>query len=799
MEQETKHFTQKRRIRWLVAVICTLALVLASLPLVSLTASASTPIYVRTEAKVNLRSGAGNNYSSIKVIAKDTTLTLLDRSNTNWYKVRLADGTTGYCYVPYMDVLNDCKTTDYLNFRTGPSTNYTIMRTLPPNTQMDIICFCGNSWLKGQTSDGTVGYVCTDYVDYIADASIKVSTSTSQTTSGGFALSESSRQLAKGRKFTLTASGAKGTVAWTSSDSKVAEVTDEGVVKGLRTGTAVITAVDTKSKQSMTCKVTVVQTDYRFIFLSETSKKIEAGQSFTLTGRTEPEGGKYTLKSSDTSVVTVTQAGVVKGISAGTASITASDATGVITRTCQVTVTAKPAAKPVTPAPSTTSGGSISLSQTTAAVYAGSSFRLYATTSPSSLAVTWTSSNNSVASVNDGRVSGLRAGTAVITASDSTGQVKAKCTVTVYGVNSGYVTLSRYSASTTAGKTIYIQGYNGSTWGSSDPGVATVWNGFIETKKAGRAAITYTNSSGQKAICVVTVSEPAPIKFAYSSPNSATLSSKVTLVAITDKKRTGVYFEVKDGVSSSIMATSKTVEGDTIVWKGSYTPTKAGTFTVKAYSKYNNTWSTCADGTSDVFISNKNSSQESGLKRLRASDGVISLIGTMEGYVSGITYDWMAYNVPTLGHGYVVWEGECFYNNLTRGEAFALLVRSINVLNFTSDVNNLLINNGISFNQQQFDALVSFSYNLGTGWTYSSDVKNTLLNCHGSTGRDLRYVNRNALISQVLAYHHAGGNCYYGLLYRRADELEMFLYNDYQVDGRNNKYHFPNPSCISFP
>ena len=213
MEQETKHFTQKRRIRWLVAVICTLALVLASLPLVSLTASASTPIYVRTEAKVNLRSGAGNNYSSIKVIAKDTTLTLLDRSNTNWYKVRLADGTTGYCYVPYMDVLNDCKTTDYLNFRTGPSTNYTIMRTLPPNTQMDIICFCGNSWLKGQTSDGTVGYVCTDYVDYIADASIKVSTSTSQTTSCGFALSESSRQLAKGRKFTLTASGAKGTVA----------------------------------------------------------------------------------------------------------------------------------------------------------------------------------------------------------------------------------------------------------------------------------------------------------------------------------------------------------------------------------------------------------------------------------------------------------------------------------------------------------------------------------------------------------------------------------------------------------
>ena len=78
----------------------------------------------------------------------------------------------------------------------------------------------------------------------------------------------------------------------------------------------------------------------------------------------------------------------------------------------------------------------------------------------------------------------------------------------------------------------------------------------------------------------------------------------------------------------------------------------------------------------------------------------------------------------------------------------------------------------------------------------------TYLNVTSSGGgyvRDLNNVNKNALIRELLSYHHAGGNCYYGLLYRRADELEMFLYGDYAVDGRSNKYRFPNPSCISFP
>lgn len=288
-------------------------------------------------------------------------------------------------------------------------------------------------------------------------------------------------------------------------------------------------------------------------------------------------------------------------------------------------------------------------------------------------------------------------------------------------------------------------------------------------------------------------------------------------------------------------------------------------------------WETCADGKTDVYVTSKTHSATTGLSRLRASDEVIKYIGLKEGFVSGVTYDTLANNIPTLGHGYVVWEGQCFYDNLTRNEAYALLVKAVNEEVYSKRVNDMLIENNIRFNQQQFDALVSFSYNLGTGWTYSSDLKDILLNSYGNVssdatmtgkvtsrdglnlrssastsssiidvlvynesvtivnsqkynniwykvrtssgktgycsstylnvsassstaiGRDLNYVNRNALINELLAYHHAGGVCYYGLLYRRADELEMFLYNDYEADGRDNNHNFPNPYCISFP
>ena len=54
--------------------------------------------------------------------------------------------------------------------------------------------------------------------------------------------------------------------------------------------------------------------------------------------------------------------------------------------------------------------------------------------------------------------------------------------------------------------------------------------------------------------------------------------------------------------------------------------------------------------------------------------------------------------------------------------------------------------------------------------------------------RDLKNTSFSKLKSIILPYHHAAGSCYWGLLYRRTDEVEMYYFRDYTVDGVNNDY-----------
>lgn len=63
--------------------------------------------------------------------------------------------------------------------------------------------------------------------------------------------------------------------------------------------------------------------------------------------------------------------------------------------------------------------------------------------------------------------------------------------------------------------------------------------------------------------------------------------------------------------------------------------------------------------------------------------------------------------------------------------------------------------------------------------------------------RNFNYINSNELIEELMAWHHAGGNCYWGLLYRRIDELELFLFGDYSQDGSANTNGWSYPDCIS--
>ena len=60
----------------------------------------------------------------------------------------------------------------------------------------------------------------------------------------------------------------------------------------------------------------------------------------------------------------------------------------------------------------------------------------------------------------------------------------------------------------------------------------------------------------------------------------------------------------------------------------------------------------------------------------------------------------------------------------------------------------------------------------------------------------LESIDRENFTNTVLKYHHGNYKCLRGLLFRRIDEVEMFLFGDYEKDGNINKLKFPIPDCI---
>ena len=126
-------------------------------------------------------------------------------------------------------------------------------------------------------------------------------------------------------------------VTWKSSNKKVATVTASGKVKAVDVGTAIITCTSNATGLSATCTLTVGKVD-----LSKSEATVAVGKSGTLKATVYPEtleDKSVTWKSSDTEVATVTTAGKVKAVGAGTAIITCtSNATG-LKATCTLTVT----------------------------------------------------------------------------------------------------------------------------------------------------------------------------------------------------------------------------------------------------------------------------------------------------------------------------------------------------------------------------------------------------------------------------------------------------------------------------
>ena len=284
------------------------------------------------------------------------------------------------------------------------------------------------------------------------------------------------------------------TVTWTSSDPAVATVAN-GVVNAVAPGTATITA--TAADVSATYTVEVKQ-PLTGIALNATSENLLKGQEFDLKVSYVPANATdevtITWATSDETVATV-ENGKVKALKEGIAVITATakvDGTNrEYTATCEINV-------------EEIKLDSIALDTKDFDLFLGDSKQLSVVYNPENTTdsrdVVWTSSDENVATVENGKVTALKVGTAVITA--TVGEKTATVTVTVP------VVLIEGIEATLDNATIEVDGTANITittnpekvteevvavYESSDETIATVdENGVITGVKPGKATITVT-------------------------------------------------------------------------------------------------------------------------------------------------------------------------------------------------------------------------------------------------------------------------------------------------------------------
>lgn len=532
------------------------------------------------------------------------------------------------------------------------------------------------------------------------------------------------------------------------------------------------------------CTIVVKEAEPTRVSFDKSSVTIDKNGTCTLTPVIDVacDSNDITYTTSNSNVVTIKRTAdnklVVTGKNAGTATITVKTYNGK-TATCKVTVKEEEKKEQT----------SLVIASTATSILKGNHAYIKATATPAQT-ITYSSSDTSVAKVSDnGIVTGVGGGTATITV--KAGDAVKTCNITVASYSSDtYVPYTTYTLNN--GKTVYFKPY-GSTFTSSDPSVATVDSkGFVTAKKQGVAIIT-ADYYGSKRTCAITVIGSDPIRFSYSSPNTASKNEKVALVAITDTQRTAVKFNVNDnGKTYSVAATSKTLNstGNRYIWKAYYTFKEAGEYPVTAYSMYQNNgkYSTCAAGKSTAFVTDVTSASEVSFSKRRPSDEILALNASYEGFVGSVYDDPLVSDTPTVGYGLVIRSGDVFYNGMSQEEAFALMISTMNDSYYSSAVNSFMSNYRIKFNQQQYDALVMLVYNLGSGVLDDDCVTDILTNCKDSNGvRNMNLVNKKDLREELIQWHHAGG-CVWGLLYRRIDELEVFCYGDYVRDGNYNKY-----------
>lgn len=125
---------------------------------------------------LNIRSGPGTNYSIVGSLSNNNVI-YGNKYNNQWIKFY-----KGYVSADYLTILSSgtrYKTTADLNFRVGPSTSYSILTTLGKNTE---VYRYGVDPFNTSWSVTNRGYASSEYLMYVCSTTVKKTTTTKRKT-----------------------------------------------------------------------------------------------------------------------------------------------------------------------------------------------------------------------------------------------------------------------------------------------------------------------------------------------------------------------------------------------------------------------------------------------------------------------------------------------------------------------------------------------------------------------------------------------------------------------------------------
>ena len=386
------------------------------------------------------------------------------------------------------------------------------------------------------------------------------------------------------------------TVTYTGYDEDVITVDSDGTIHAVATGTTTVTV--TAFGKTMTANVTVVN-EVQTVTLSGSTHEIEAEEELQLTAAITPNDADdktLTWSSSSSSVATVDQNGKVTGVATGTTTIKATSVNGKI-GTYEVNVIV-----PIT-AFTLTSNANLELNKNATSTI---TYTITPNEPSESTTVTWTSSDESVATVSNGVITAMGGGTATITGSLGTTKnnirpITVNVTVNV-PLTSVTITEDNFSLLPTQEKDLHA---------TLDPSDAT------------NKDVTWTSNNTQ----VATVD--ANGKVTAVAPGDAVITARV---AAEDKEDT-VNVHVKQPVTGATINKSEVTlaRGDEDTLSVTFTP-------ANAEEEVTVTWSSADSSSVSVDTNGK-------IKAIKGTQSPVRITGTLSNGMDPVTCD-VTVNVP---------------------------------------------------------------------------------------------------------------------------------------------------------